>query len=102
MATARRYPEEGRTQYLRQLDGADYVEYEDFAEDKGGYCCGTCRVYQANQAPQGTPLIDAGEAEGSYASGWCAGLKAPVRSYGCCNGWSMAPAELIGYDGELL
>jgi hypothetical protein len=63
---------------------AGYVEYVAFADQRGGYFCGTCPAFR------------------QYVGqvGFCAGLKVPVVSYGCCNNWRLAPrASWIGADG---
>ena len=64
---------------------AGYVEYAVFSGQGGGYFCGTCAALR--QAQPGT-------------AGFCAGLKVPVKSYGCCNNWRIAPRKnWIGADG---
>jgi hypothetical protein len=67
---------------------AGYVEYAVFANQGGGYFCGTCAAYR--------PVVD-----GQF--GYCAGLKVPVVSYGCCNNWNIAPRNRwIAADGGRL
>ena len=64
--------------------GAGYVEYAAFADQRGGYFCGTCPAFK------------------QYVGqvGFCAGLKVPVASFGCCNNWRLAGREAwIGADG---
>lgn len=67
---------------------AGYVEFAAFADAREGYFCGTCAAFRP---------LDFGQ------DGFCAGLKVPVRSYGCCNNWRIAPRRAwIGADGEPL
>lgn len=69
---------------------AGYVQVEGFADAGPGYCCGTCRALAYEGGPDGK-------------SGFCTGLKVPVRTYGCCNNWKLAPASAVrGYDGRRL
>ncbi len=66
---------------------AGYVQVEGFAEAGPGYFCGTCRA-----------LDYYGDREG-----FCTGLKVPVRTYGCCNFWKLAPdSQVRGADGQRL
>jgi hypothetical protein len=68
---------------------AGYVEFAVFANEAGGYFCGTCRAF--------CPVGEEGR------QGFCRGLRVPVASYGCCNNWSIAPrADWLGADGEPL
>lgn len=67
---------------------AGYVEYDVFADQGGGYFCGTCPALYVPAWGR---------------DGFCRGLKVPVRTYGCCNNWRLAPrATWIGADGEPL
>lgn len=86
----RRYPVAGRNNYLPLLDSADYVEFSQFAGPNLGYFCGTCAAFRQ-------------DARQESSSGTCAGLQnAPVRSYGCCNLWQLAPAHTrVLADGSL-
>ena len=66
---------------------AGYVEYLAFSQERGGYFCGTCPAFRQM----------AGQ------DGFCVGLRVPVRSYGCCNNWRIAPRESwLGADGDPL
>ena len=66
---------------------AGYVEYLAFAQERGGYFCGTCPAFRRFDGQDG----------------FCAGLRVPVRSYGCCNNWRIAPrGAWLGADGEPL
>lgn len=67
---------------------AGYVEYAVFANQGGGYFCGTCAAFRSFMTGQ---------------HGYCAGLKVPVMSYGCCNNWNIAPRnQWVAADGERL
>lgn len=67
---------------------AGYVEYPIFSEEGGGYFCGTCAAFCPQEEGQ---------------DGYCRGLKVPVKTYGCCNNWRIAPREAwIGANGEWL
>jgi hypothetical protein len=68
-------------------DGAGYVQVEGFASAGPGYFCGTCSKLQY--------LGD--------KDGFCMGLKVPVKTYGCCNYWKLAPDSMVrGADGQKL
>lgn len=76
---------------------AGYVQVEGFADAGPGYCCGTCRAL----AYEGEMLF--GGKVHTTKDGFCTGLKVPVRTYGCCNNWKLAPAgQVRGYDGRRL
>ena len=83
---ARTFPPTGNAREESIKTKAGYVEYAVFRYQKGGYFCGTCPAFQQESF--------AGQA------GFCAGLKVPVASYGCCNNWRLAPRETwVGADG---
>lgn len=66
---------------------AGYVEVSGFSLAGAGYFCGTCRAldYEDNKR------------------GFCTGLKVPVKTYGCCNYWKLAPdSQVRGANGVKL
>lgn len=66
---------------------AGYVEVEGFREAGPGYFCGTCVKLRYD----------------GDRSGFCTGLRVPVRTYGCCNNWEMAPDSMVrGANGRRL
>ena len=80
----RTFPSTGNAREDSIKAKAGYVEYAVFAGQKAGYFCGTCAAYR-----------DCGGQQG-----FCAGLKVPIVSYGCCNYWRIAPRKnWIGADG---
>jgi len=88
---ARRYPTEGSQDFLKILDFAGYVEYEQFSGPHLGYFCGTCEKFSPD------PPIEADPTRGE-----CLGLDdAPVRTFGCCNNWALdEPDCLILANGD--
>lgn len=60
-------------------DQAGYVEVDGFREAGPGYFCGTCKALRY---------------EGDK-SGFCTGLRVPVRTYGCCNNWKLASDDRV-------
>ena len=58
---------------------AGYVQVEGFSEAGAGYFCGTCSKLEYK----------------SGKNGFCLGLKVPVKTYGCCNYWVLAPDDHV-------
>jgi len=88
VSTARTFPPSRDARENEIKTKAGYVEYIIFSEEGGGYFCGTCAAFCPNDEGKG---------------GFCQGLKVPVKSYGCCNNWHIAPREeWVGADGEPL
>lgn len=66
---------------------AGYVQVEGFSNAGPGYFCGTCRNLDYE----------------SGKSGFCVGLKVPVKTYGCCNFWKLAAdSKVRGGNGARL
>jgi hypothetical protein len=73
---------------------AGYVQVEGFEDAHQGYFCGTCR-----QLAYG----DTGMGKGDGRDGYCMGLEVPIRTYGCCNNWKLAPdSQVRGANGARL
>ena len=77
--TKRTFPPTGNAKEEQTKIKAGYVEYPIFANEHLGYFCGTCPAFNP---------VYSGDRQG-----FCAGLKVPVWSFGCCNNWRMAPRE---------
>ena len=68
-------------------ESAGYVQVEGFSQAGAGYFCGTCSKLEYK----------------SGKSGFCLGLKVPVKTYGCCNYWAQAPDhQMRGANGVRL
>jgi hypothetical protein len=66
---------------------AGYVQVDGFSNAGPGYCCGTCRNLEYEDGK----------------NGYCLGLSVPVKTYGCCNNWKIAPNDQVrGYNGVRL
>lgn len=81
------FPASGDPQQDQIKIKAGYVEFVAFAQQGGGYFCGTCAAFRPGRGQHG----------------FCEGLKVPVRTYGCCNNWRLAPrTRWIAANGEPL
>jgi len=66
---------------------AGYVQVEGFSHAGAGYFCGTCSKLDYRGGKDG----------------WCLGLNVPVKTYGCCNYWTLAGDEKVrAADGRRL
>lgn len=82
-------------------DKAGYVQVEGFAEAHQGYFCGTCRALAYGEVV--LDMVHGVHADPDGKDGYCTGLKVPVRTYGCCNNWKLAPdSKVRGANGVRL
>ena len=68
-------------------ESAGYVQVDGFSQAGAGYFCGTCSKLEYK----------------SGKSGFCLGLKVPVKTYGCCNYWVLGSDDQVrAADGRRL